>query len=92
MSPVTLALTAALSAYIVYRFFTLAHDNRAALQRRIAAAEARLERRDALPEENFLLRREPLDDDPAAADARALAEHDLAICQQILKHTEQGER
>lgn len=92
MSPITLALTAALSAYIAYRFFALAHDNRRTLQRRIAAAEARLARRGALPEENFLLRREPLDDDPAAADAKALAEHDLAVCQQILEHTEQGER
>jgi hypothetical protein len=92
MSPITLALTTILSAYIVYRFFALAHDNRRTLQRRIAAAEARLARRNVLPEENFLTRREPLDDDPTAADQRALAEHDLAVCQQILKRTEQGEK
>ncbi|KOT49945.1 MULTISPECIES: hypothetical protein [Streptomyces] len=91
MSPITLALTTAVAAYLAYRFFALAHGNRA-LQRRIAATEVRLARRSVLPEENFLLRREPLDDDPAEADARALAEHDLAVCQQILKRTEQGER
>ncbi|MFK8850443.1 hypothetical protein [Streptomyces sp. Ac-502] len=92
MSPITLALTAALSAYIVYRFFALAHDNRRTLQRRLAAAEARLTRRGVLPEENFLLRLEPLEDGPAAADARALAEADLAVCHQILERTEQGEK
>ncbi|MFH8410696.1 hypothetical protein ACH4FX_38885 [Streptomyces sp. NPDC018019] len=92
MSPITLLLTAVVAAYITYRFFALAHGNRCALQRRIAAAEARLARRAVLPEENFLLRREPLDDDSAAADQRALAEHDLAVCEAILKRTEQGER